>query len=98
MMSRPLTVALIFSLALGAAAQSVLREKPPGRDTDNRAARLPGPATRPDQWKIIGPGGGGTMVAPTISPHDPRLVVEHCDMTGAYITHAGRQSWGMFNL
>jgi photosystem II stability/assembly factor-like uncharacterized protein len=38
------------------------------------------------------------MIAPTISPHDPRVVVEHCDMTGGYITEDGGQSWRMFNL
>jgi hypothetical protein len=58
----------------------------------------PGPAPRFDRWKILGPGGGGTMIAPTISPHDPRVVVEHCDMTGAYITTDGARSWRMFNL
>jgi photosystem II stability/assembly factor-like uncharacterized protein len=62
------------------------------------AAVKPGLAPRFDRWKIIGPGGGGTMIAPTISPHDPNLVVEHCDMTGAYITLDGGQSWRMFNL
>jgi hypothetical protein len=41
-----------------------------------------------DPWTIIGLGGGGTMM-PTISPHDPKIVVEHCDMTGAYITLDG---------
>ena len=55
-------------------------------------AKTPGPAPRFDAWKIIGPGGGGTMIAPTISPHDPNLVVEHCDMTGAYITTDGALS------
>ncbi len=58
----------------------------------------PGPAPRFDDWKILGPGGGGTMIAPTISPHDPEIVVEHCDMTGGYITHDGGMSWRMFNL
>jgi len=38
------------------------------------------------------------MISPTISPHDPNLVVEHCDMTGGYITLDGGQSWRMFNL
>ena len=37
-------------------------------------------------------------VNPTISPSDPNLVVELCDMTGAYITHDGGLSWRMFNL
>lgn len=62
------------------------------------AAVESGPAPRFDPWKIIGPGGGGTMIAPTISPHDPGVVVEHCDMTGAYITLDGARSWRMFNL
>jgi photosystem II stability/assembly factor-like uncharacterized protein len=38
------------------------------------------------------------MIAPVISPHDPDTVVEHCDMTGAYITTDGARSWRMFNL
>ena len=37
------------------------------------AALVPGlgQAPRFDTWKIVGPGGGGTMIAPTISPYDP---------------------------
>ena len=62
------------------------------------AAQSPGPAPRLDAWTIIGPGGGGTMIAPAISPHDPSLVLEHCDMTGAYITQDGGLSWRIFNL
>src|SRR6185369_4059338 len=54
--------------------------------------------SRFDKWEILGPGGGGTMIAPTISPHDPNVVVEHCDMTGAYITLNGGKGWRMFNL
>jgi photosystem II stability/assembly factor-like uncharacterized protein len=57
-----------------------------------------GQAPRSDSWKVIGQGGGGTMIAPTISPHDPHLVVEHCDMTGGYITHDDGNSWRMFSL
>ena len=49
-------------------------------------------------WKVVGPGGGGTTIAPTISPHDARLVVEHCDMSGGYVTHDNGLSWHMFNL
>jgi photosystem II stability/assembly factor-like uncharacterized protein len=49
-------------------------------------------------WKIIGPGGGGTTIGPTISPFDPHLVFEHCDMTGGYLTHDDGLSWRMFNL
>ncbi|MGD0480901.1 MAG: hypothetical protein ABSA42_12080 [Terracidiphilus sp.] len=49
-------------------------------------------------WKVKGPGGGGTTIGPTISPHDSQLVVEHCDMTGGYVTHDNGLSWRMFNL
>ena len=38
------------------------------------------------------------MFHPTISPHDPKTVLIACDMTGAYITHDGGESWRMFNL
>ena len=62
------------------------------------AAQRPGPSPRFDAWTIIGPGGGGTTVDPTISPTDPNLVLLRCDMTGNYITHDGGQSWRMFNL
>ena len=38
------------------------------------------------------------MLSRTISPHDSRLVVEHSDMTGGYITRDNGQSWRMVNL
>src|SRR5512141_474791 len=62
------------------------------------AATAPGPAPRFDAWKIVGMGGGGTMIGPTVSPFDSNLVFEHCDMTGAYVTTDAGQSWRMFNL
>jgi photosystem II stability/assembly factor-like uncharacterized protein len=55
-------------------------------------------AARLDGWTIIGPGGGGTLIAPAISPHDSNVVIEHSDMTGSYITRDGGASWRMFNL
>jgi photosystem II stability/assembly factor-like uncharacterized protein len=61
-------------------------------------ADAPGPAHRLDAWRIIGPGGGGTTKKPLISPHDPKVVVEGCDMTGAYLTRDGGESWRMFSL
>ena len=53
---------------------------------------------RPGDFQVIGPGGGGAMFNPTISPHDPRVALISCDMTGAYITHDGGASWRMFSL
>ena len=55
-------------------------------------------AERPGGFQILGPGGGGAMFNPTISPHDTNTVLISCDMTGSYITHDGGQTWRMFNL
>jgi photosystem II stability/assembly factor-like uncharacterized protein len=63
-------------------------------------AAEPGPTrnARLDAWKVIGPGGGGTMRRPVLSPHDPRVVLLGCDMTGAYVTGDGGASWRMVNF
>ncbi|MBV9300793.1 MAG: hypothetical protein JOY62_10255 [Acidobacteriaceae bacterium] len=55
-------------------------------------------AARPGNFEVIGPGGGGAMFNPTISPHDANTVLVSCDMTGSYITHDAGASWRMFNL
>lgn len=49
-------------------------------------------------FRVIGPGGGGAMFNPTISPHDVNMALVSCDMTGSYITHDGGRSWRMFNF
>jgi len=58
----------------------------------------PAAAKRLEAWKVIGPGGGGAQYIPTISPHDWKKVLVRCDMTGAYISEDGGESWRMFNL
>jgi hypothetical protein len=55
-------------------------------------------APRADAWTVIGPGGGGAQFFPTISPHDPKVVLVGCDMTGSYLSKDGGASWRMFNL
>ncbi len=50
------------------------------------------------QWRILGPGGGGSLFHPTVSPHDIRTALVACDMTGAYLTHDGGVSWRIINL
>ena len=49
-------------------------------------------------WKVIGPGGGGGVLKPTVSPFNENFVLTHCDMTGVYITHDGGGTWKMRNL
>jgi photosystem II stability/assembly factor-like uncharacterized protein len=55
-------------------------------------------AQRMDAWRILGPGGGGAQFHPAVSPLDPNLVLVACDMTGAYISHDGGNTWRMFDL
>src|SRR5512138_2283443 len=50
------------------------------------------------QWRPLGPGGGGALFHPTVSPHDPRTALIACDMTGNYITTDAGGHWRNFNL
>lgn len=56
------------------------------------------PGVEKNGWRIIGPGGGGAQYIPTISPHDPDMVLVACDMTGSYITYNGGQQWTQLNF
>jgi photosystem II stability/assembly factor-like uncharacterized protein len=56
------------------------------------------PNGRNDNWGFVGPGGGGAMFHPSVSPHDPEFAFVSCDMTGSYVTYNGGESWRMFNL
>lgn len=49
-------------------------------------------------WQVIGPGGGGGVLKPTISPLDENFVITHCDMTALYVSHNGGSAWKMKNL
>ena len=50
------------------------------------------------EWKVLGPGGGGGVLKPTISPFDENFVMAHCDMSGGYISYDGGKNWKMKNL
>lgn len=77
---------LLFGLSL------LVAEFPRAQDHANS------PAPRLDAWRVIGPGGGGAQFFPAVSPHDTKLVLVACDMTGAYISENSGESWRMFNL
>ena len=51
-----------------------------------------------EAWEVIGPGGGGAQFFPAINPQDAQDIFVACDMTGAYVSHDGGDSWRMFNL
>src|SRR5947209_4868391 len=57
-----------------------------------------GVGERSGGFAVAGPGGGGAMFHPQVSPHDPSTALVACDMTGSYVTHDGGRSWRMFNL
>ena len=57
----------------------------------------PSPASA-QHFQPVGPGGGGALFFPAISPHDPRRILVACDMTGSYISNDAGESWHMFNL
>ena len=67
-----------------------------GREMNGEpAAQAASPAP---EWKVIGPGGGGGVFLPTISPFDPDFVFTHCDMTAAYVSYDGGVNWRTINL
>ena len=49
-------------------------------------------------WKKIGPGGGGSTFIPTFSYETPEKYLVRCDMTGAYLTEDGGQSYHQINF
>lgn len=44
-------------------------------------------------WIPIGPGGGGTIFLPVISPHNKDVMMTLCDMSGSYLSKDGGNSW-----
>jgi photosystem II stability/assembly factor-like uncharacterized protein len=48
-------------------------------------------------WQSIGLSGGGAMFTPAISLHDRNLMLLNCDMSGAYRTGDGGETWQMLH-
>lgn len=48
-------------------------------------------------WQRVGPGGGGATFIPTFSYHNVNNFLVRCDMTGAYITSNGGESYNQIN-
>ena len=51
----------------------------------------------PAKWEPIGISGNGGMYSPAISPVNPKLMMAHCDMSGAYLSRDGGDTWEMIN-
>ncbi len=82
---------IIFILVLASGICSITAVNPFSSRAGESSPRL-------DQWKILGPGGGGAMFFPTISPHEPKTILVRCDMTGVYLSSDAGTSWRMINL
>lgn len=52
---------------------------------------------QPTHFKPHGPGGGGYMYAPSISPHQPDDFFLVCDMAGVYRTTDGGDSFSVYH-
>ena len=85
---------LLIALCSGACLLAAFEQGPTAREQ----GLSPAAGARGGTWRVLGPGGGGTTTHPAISPHDPDVALEACDMTGSYITRDGGRSWRMFNL
>jgi hypothetical protein len=64
----------------------------------NKSSEKPFNGEQEKEWKIIGPGAGGGVFIPTISPFDTNLVFCKGDMTGTFVTYDGGINWKTFNL
>ncbi|MBN9662301.1 MAG: hypothetical protein J0H49_29150 [Acidobacteria bacterium] len=55
-------------------------------------------APRLDKWRILGPGGGGAMFLPVVSPHNPKLIMVTTDMSGVFLSKDGGDTWRSIHL
>jgi photosystem II stability/assembly factor-like uncharacterized protein len=95
------TAAAQCGALLGIAAAMAMAAAMPGTVAAGSAERGPGApfeAARLDAWKVIGAGGGGAQFHPAISPLDEKWIFVNSDMTDAFVSRDGGESWRMFNL
>lgn len=52
-------------------------------------------AAQPKQWENVGIGGGGGILTPSFSPHDPNLLFASSDMSGVYRSTDQGRNWAM---
>ena len=54
-------------------------------------------AEQQSDWTPVGMSGGGAMFGPAISPADPKRMMVHCDMSGAYRSEDGGHRWTLIH-
>lgn len=88
-------VALLLGVKAAEPAPAVTQETAP---QPIRKYHEPVHPKRLDAWEIIGPGGGGALYNPAVSPLDPNLVLASTDMGECYISQNGGGVWRQFSL
>jgi hypothetical protein len=68
-----------------------------GTDVDTYPYSTPSASVAPGAAQPVGPGGGGAMYSPVVSPHDPNLLYVACDMGGLYRSQNGGAEWTMID-
>lgn len=53
--------------------------------------------TRKAHWEPIGLSGGGGLINPAFSPHDPKIMMTESDMGGRYISTDAGEHWTMIH-
>ena len=82
---------LLFFVVLVIAATSC------GDTSSLKEERNPPDITSGTDWIRIGPGGGGSTFIPTFSYSNTNSFMIRCDMTGAYLTNDGGNSYAQIN-
>ncbi len=54
-------------------------------------------AAEPSRWVPVGLCGGGGLMNPVVSPHDPKTMMIESDMGGRYISRDGGESWTLIH-
>ncbi len=84
-------VPLLLALVLAHPSDAVCARKPP----PPRPGALAPAFSK--TYAVRGLGGGGGIFRPSISPHDPALILASCDMGGVYRSADGGGSWTMIH-
>jgi len=87
-MENAIKLMLLFLLIIATACGDIS----PGQNDKESSS-----STYGKNWKRIGPGGGGATFMPTFSYDDANRFMIRCDMTGAYLTNDGGNSFSQIN-
>lgn len=94
-MSRMAALAAVFAAMVGIGLAIALGQAGRPAGIGATTATASAPAEVPNKWISVGPGGGGHLRWPSISPYDKNLYFVACDMGGFYRSTDAGKSWQM---